>query len=603
MASERVAAAELVGHGIEASKAYGRPDLALRLEAVLRSLEDPTIRVVVIGEFKQGKSSLVNALVGQEVCPIDDDIATAVPTAVAYAEHHEAFAVLEHDDGTERREAIELESVRDWVTDTGTLADRPGLRRVELGVPSGRLRDGLVLVDMPGVGGVGSFHGAAALAEASRAHGVLFASEASQELTAPELRFLADAAGCCPNVALVKTKCDIHPAWRRSVERDREHLGEQANLVQGVSTVVFDHALKVRQGRVVAESGLPGIANWLRDDVIAPSGARDVAAAASQVADVCEQLRMSFEAERAALSESVDPAALEAQLGAARDEAARLRTAATRWQQVLGDVFTDVTGDAEHAVADQHSRSVTRAEAAIDQIDPATSWAVFEPALRRELTGLVSEHHATLQASVTHAGELAAAVFDEDLARVADLVEQAIPTDSELPARLDAPAELGKAKRMRVPGQALTFAKATYGPSLMVGFGASLLGMTVAAPVMLAVGSILGGKSLLDEKARQLGARRAQAKATARRFVDDVVLEVGKTARDEARRAQRLLRDHLAARAEELLQAANVALTVAQRAHGSDAATWDQRRTAVDAELQRLAWLDARAIEVRMVVT
>ena len=44
------------------------------------------MRVLVVGEFKQGKSQLVNALVNAPVCPVDDDIATAVPTVVRHAE-------------------------------------------------------------------------------------------------------------------------------------------------------------------------------------------------------------------------------------------------------------------------------------------------------------------------------------------------------------------------------------------------------------------------------------------------------------------------------------------------------------------------------------
>ena len=40
---------------------------------------------MVVGEFKQGKSSLVNAMLNAPVCPVDDDVATSVPTLVRYA--------------------------------------------------------------------------------------------------------------------------------------------------------------------------------------------------------------------------------------------------------------------------------------------------------------------------------------------------------------------------------------------------------------------------------------------------------------------------------------------------------------------------------------
>lgn len=61
----------------------GRTDLVERLERAQRHRSDSATRVVVVGDFKSGKSSLVNALVGTDACPVDDDLATAVLTSVA----------------------------------------------------------------------------------------------------------------------------------------------------------------------------------------------------------------------------------------------------------------------------------------------------------------------------------------------------------------------------------------------------------------------------------------------------------------------------------------------------------------------------------------
>ena len=72
--------------GLKAATAYGRPDLGKRLLRARERLADPSIRVLVVGEFKQGKSQLVNALVNGPVCPVDDDIATSLPTVVKYSE-------------------------------------------------------------------------------------------------------------------------------------------------------------------------------------------------------------------------------------------------------------------------------------------------------------------------------------------------------------------------------------------------------------------------------------------------------------------------------------------------------------------------------------
>ena len=59
-ASVTAPAISVVDLGAKACEAYGRPDLAHRLARTRGALNDPSVHIVVAGEFKQGKSSLVN---------------------------------------------------------------------------------------------------------------------------------------------------------------------------------------------------------------------------------------------------------------------------------------------------------------------------------------------------------------------------------------------------------------------------------------------------------------------------------------------------------------------------------------------------------------
>ena|GEM_PF-4555199 len=52
---------------VQAATAYQRDDLQARLELTRRRLTDPSFHTLVVGEFKQGKSSLVDALLGVDV--------------------------------------------------------------------------------------------------------------------------------------------------------------------------------------------------------------------------------------------------------------------------------------------------------------------------------------------------------------------------------------------------------------------------------------------------------------------------------------------------------------------------------------------------------
>ena len=59
-----------------------RTDLQRRLAEVRRRVQRRTVRVLVVGEPKKGKSSLLNGLVGAPVCAVGDDVTTVVPTVV-----------------------------------------------------------------------------------------------------------------------------------------------------------------------------------------------------------------------------------------------------------------------------------------------------------------------------------------------------------------------------------------------------------------------------------------------------------------------------------------------------------------------------------------
>src|SRR5690242_14339388 len=118
----------------------GRADLAERLDqasAALANRSDTT--VAVVGEFKQGKSSLVNALLHTDLCPVDADVVTALPTILRFARPPAAFLIIGDDS-----EPIEFAELPKHIT--GSDAD-PAPRAVEAGIDRRLLGAGLAVVD------------------------------------------------------------------------------------------------------------------------------------------------------------------------------------------------------------------------------------------------------------------------------------------------------------------------------------------------------------------------------------------------------------------------------------------------------------------------
>src|SRR3954451_13000634 len=118
----REAATALLDVCVQAANVYQRDDLGGRLSHARERLVDPLFHVLVVGEFKQGKSSLINALLGVDVCPVDDDIATAVPTLLRWSDEPTATVHLQPPEdappGTDpTAETLAIDDVRGYITE------------------------------------------------------------------------------------------------------------------------------------------------------------------------------------------------------------------------------------------------------------------------------------------------------------------------------------------------------------------------------------------------------------------------------------------------------------------------------------------------------
>lgn len=132
-----------------ATVAPAEGDLAARAERLHQRLAHGRFHVSVLGAFKSGKSTLVNALLGEEVVPTGVLPLTAVSTEVSHGAHG---AVVVHADGT--RCEIPLARLTEYVTEQGNPESSRQVAHVEVTVPAPLLGLGLVLVDTPGFGSI-----------------------------------------------------------------------------------------------------------------------------------------------------------------------------------------------------------------------------------------------------------------------------------------------------------------------------------------------------------------------------------------------------------------------------------------------------------------
>lgn len=591
----------LLSDVVDTANGADRSDLAERVTARRERVADPFVSVVVTGEYKTGKSSLVNALVGADLCPVDEDIATAVPTIVRYAPETSVWVrrQAEEDDDEPASTVTELASFDDLAS---YVSDRTGgggrsdaspeagaIQAVIVGMPSPLLREGLVLVDTPGVGGLVSQYTVATLASLSIADAALFVSEATKEYTAPELDFLAAARQACPVIVPVLTKIDMASDWEKIQHLDEGWL-EQTGVGSAVLTTSAALALRSRREQrsdLYDESGLDVLLARLRK--VLQKGRELVAAdAVSEVHGVIAQLAAPVRAEREAIE---NPSTVVADLERAEDQGSRLDSDRAEWLLILDDGLSDLEDHVEVEVTARMRGVASEARKTIMNTDPASHWDDFEAALARQVSSEMAAISTVLLAGAQGIAERIAEHFAEHEATLAPSLDNSVARALEVEGRLAA------ASPTKFEWRGVLLEAGWGGLEGLAAIGSILTFTSISLfnPFALAIGVFVGGKTLRQARKRELLRRREQAIEAIDRYLADAGEAADRQWRASLRNIRRELRTAYQKRAEELHRSTRDSLAAARRSLAAADGNRTTRLADLATRLGRLQALDDRA--------
>ncbi|WP_327317855.1 dynamin family protein [Microbacterium timonense] len=596
VAGQDVALFELVNKVGRAAAQAGRRDLVKRLVTTRDRLQDPHVRVIVVGEFKQGKSKLVNALVNAPACPVDDDIATTVPTTVGYAPEPSATVLIQPEGdsrGEPMRQSVPLEALAEYVSAQGNPDNVRRLLSAEVLLPREILRGGLRIVDSPGVGGLDSRSALLTLSALSSAHAVILVSDASQEYTEPEMQFLRHAMRVSPNVSAVLAKTDLYPHWREIEDIDRGHLADIGDIpIFAVSSDLRLLAAEQRDGDLNEESGFPALVAHLRQDILERAELIHARSAIHDLVSVLDQLTMALRSELTALVEPEATPQLLVQLEEAKTRADEFRSRSARWQVTLTDGVADLISDMEHDLRDRLRKVQREAEASIEAGDPGPIWSEITEWLDQRISAAVSETFVWTDERARWLSEQVAELFLEG--------EESIPAIDVADAAgvLDPVEAIGTLDEGRMSAAEKIFigVRGSYGGVLMVGLATGLIGLPLINPLSLLAGVIVGRRAFREDMGTRLARRQAEAKNIVRRHIDEVTFQAGKQLKDRLRLVQRAARDHFGAMAEELHRSFAEAVSAAKQAASVDSGRREERVKQLRAQLRQLEAIRAEVV-------
>lgn len=222
-------------------------------------------RVLILGEAKRGKSTLVNALFNAALLPTGALPLTSVATVVVVGP--DLRAEVRYRDG--HSEDIALDAVGELVSERGNPGNECGVDRVLVTAPCRTLPPGTEVVDTPGTGSVYVANTDEAQRALSTLDVAVLVVSADPPVSAAELTLLADAMATASRAAVVVNKADL-------VSDD-----QLAEIVEFTAMVVGDRlggAVPVFALSALAErrrsDGFDVFAAWLQDALVA-HGATD----------------------------------------------------------------------------------------------------------------------------------------------------------------------------------------------------------------------------------------------------------------------------------------------------------------------------------------
>ena len=173
-------------------------------EELIEKIENNVFNLVVLGQFKRGKTSLINALLGSEILPTAVVPLTSIATVLKYGETFNIKVYF--NDGR----VIETEptSLTQYVTEKGNPKNEKDVQEVVITYPSSYLKDGVRLIDTPGVGSVYEHNTDLAYQYLPKSDAALFLFSVDQPVSKAELDFLKDVKEYSHRIFFLQNKAD-----------------------------------------------------------------------------------------------------------------------------------------------------------------------------------------------------------------------------------------------------------------------------------------------------------------------------------------------------------------------------------------------------------
>lgn len=266
-------AIELVGGSDEKLREIGAGLANLQMR-----LDSGRFHLAVLGQFKRGKSTFLNALLGEALLPTSVVPLTALPTWIQAADKPQVRCVFQ--DGSfqeiniQHREDI-ARILTHYATEEGNPENHLGVVEITLNYPSSFLAEGVVLIDTPGIGSTLRHNTETTLQFLPKCDAGVFLLSADPPITEIEVDFLKTVQSKIPKLFFVINKIDyLDMPGRLEVLRFLKHVLREHSAIEDETPVFCISARAAVEARQAGdaekwkESGFEAVERHLIDFLV-----------------------------------------------------------------------------------------------------------------------------------------------------------------------------------------------------------------------------------------------------------------------------------------------------------------------------------------------
>ncbi len=175
------------------------------LKTNCQKLSENYFNLVVIGQFKRGKTTFINALLGQDLLPTAVIPLTSIITVLRYGETLSIKIFFENNTAKE----IKLDELADYITEKHNPKNEKKVNYAEILYPSQYLQNGVQIIDTPGIASIHEHNTEATYQYLPNADAAVFLVSVDPPITQAEFSLLNDLKNDISKIFFVLNKVDI----------------------------------------------------------------------------------------------------------------------------------------------------------------------------------------------------------------------------------------------------------------------------------------------------------------------------------------------------------------------------------------------------------